>query len=106
MGKWILVMLIGATMLSSPCEIFAQEEDIEYVYGTVITVNEAKNEIVVSEQDWESETEVTVTYSIAPTAELEGVESITEIKPDMSVEIEFITDKSGKKVAKSVGVYE
>ena len=104
MNVRILAIAIGITAIILPSVIFAQE-DMEYAYGTVVKVDEARKEIVVGEYDWEDDSETTVIYSLDPNVEIENIGSIAEIFPGMSVDIEYVSTEGGKRVAKLVTVY-
>lgn len=105
MGKWISVILACVALVSSPYAVFAQE-DTEYSYGTVVEVNKDKNQISISEYDWETDSEMTVTYSMGPDVKLENVDLLEKIAPDTYVDVEYIVAEDGKKVAKVISVYE
>ena len=106
MYKRLLVILTSIIAISLPCNAIAQEEDTEYSGGTVVEVNASKNEIVVNKYDWENDEEVTVTYSIDPDVKLENVNSLKEIGLDTYVDIEYIVQEDGKKIAKLISVYQ
>lgn len=105
MNKWLVVLFMGIMVVFSSYQAFAQEENIQYGYGTVVKVDETTKEIVVSEYDWEGDTETTVTYSIDPNVKLENIASLGEITPDAYVDIEYVVMLDGKKVAKLISVY-
>lgn len=104
MNKWLFVVLISVVAISLSYLVFAQEEETEYSFGTVIAVNELKNEITISEYDWMKETEVKITYSVNANTKFYPVTSLKEIAVDDEVEIDYIISEDGKKIATYIGV--
>lgn len=108
MYKYLLTALIGAAIIFSPILAFGQEEEEgygDYSSGTVVKVDAVKREIVINEYDYAADSDKPVTYSIAPEAVLENVNSLKEISPNMYADIEYSVDKTGKKIATSISVY-
>lgn len=109
MGSKILTMcaLLCCVFLSVS---FAQEEEeyksVDYSYGTVVSVDGQSNRITINENDWENDVETKVTYSVDPSVHIEGASSWKNIPKDSYVDIEYITDTNGKKIVKSISVYE
>ena len=106
MNKWLSVVLTSIMVVSLSYATFAQEEDVEYGYGTVVKVDVSKNEIVISEYDYDNDTEGTVTYSVNPEVMFENVNSLKEIAPGTYVDIEYTIREGGKKIAKFISVYK
>lgn len=106
MNKWLSVILMSIMVVSLPYATFAQEEDVEYGYGAVVKVDVSKDEIIIDEYDYDSDTEITTTYSVDPKVKFENVESLKEIAPGTYVDIEYTIGKGGKKIAKFITVYE
>lgn len=84
----------------------ANSEEISYTSGTVVTMDKEKKEIVISEYDFDTEKENNVVYSIAPGIELEEGVTLDTIKPETYVEVDYVIDPSGKRIAKGIIVYE
>ena len=112
----LLILLIGIMLVMSPYILLAQEvqektgtqekpEEKDYSYGRVTKVDVAKNEIVVSEYDWETNQDIAVTYSVAPDAKFENVASLKEVEPDTEVSIEYI-EENGKKIVKFISIHK
>jgi hypothetical protein len=113
----VLGVLIGAIIVMLPYISVAQEaeekagaqekvEEKEYSYGKVTNVDEVKNEIVVSEYDWETNADIVATYLVAPDAKFENAASLKEVKVDNEVSIEYIKKEDGTKVAKFISVHK
>ena len=107
MAKWIPAVLISTLIIALPCAPFAYEEDAEeteFTYGTVIRVDELNNEIVVREYDFDSDMMAEVTYSVSLDTELENVETLKEITAGMDVDIQYVAESDGKKIAKRISI--
>ncbi|MBL7131123.1 MAG: hypothetical protein ISS45_06955 [Candidatus Omnitrophica bacterium] len=80
-----------------------EEEETEYSYswGTVSSVS--SNRIVVSEYDYDSAEEVSVTYTVDPNVTLKNADSLKDIAVGDNLDIEYVV-KNGKKVAKIITV--
>ncbi len=103
MSKWLLAVLICVITVFSSAQTFAQEEDVEYSWGTVKSIS--SNEIVVTEYDYDKDEDVEVTYSIDPKVELEGVKTLKDITVGDSLDIKYVI-QGGKKIAKVITVEE
>jgi hypothetical protein len=104
----VLACLIAVSL---PYTCFSQEEkieDVEYGYGTVISVNKDTREITIQEDTWGAEEAgegTKATYSIDPAVKVENVASWEEVPAGKHVDVEYITDANGKKIAKYIYLY-
>ena len=104
MSKWlsaVLICIISIIIVFSSTQTFAQEEDIEYSWGTVKSIS--SSQIVVTEYDYDNDEDVEATYSVDPKVELIGVKSLKDIAVGDSLDIEYVI-QSGKKIAKVITV--
>lgn len=76
-----------------------QESDVDYAWGTIVSVSETQ--IVIKEYDYESDAETDVVYTIDPAVELENMSSITELKQGDMVSLSYVY-QNGKQVVVSV----
>lgn len=112
MGKYLAVLAVGAMLLMLPWVSLAQEEEkageVSYSFGIAGKADTSKNELVVSEYDWEKEeeTKINITYSVPPDAEFENVSSLGEIASGDEISIEYLVDEAGKRIAKFISVYK
>lgn len=104
MAKYLLLILVCISLAYVPA--YSQEEDVEYGYGTVVEIKKDSNEIVVSEYDWESEEEVDVTYSIHEDLKIENIDSWKEIPNETYIDIEYVIDADGKRIAKYINAHK
>lgn len=101
--------LIFVIAIFLPAISFSQEEtaeEIEYSYGTVVRVDDAKKAIVIAEYDYDNDEEISVTYSIDPEIKFEEVSSLKEIEPGYYVDIEYVVGKDQKRIAKFISAYK
>ena len=101
MSKWLLPALMCIITVFSSVQTFAQEEDVEYAWGTAKTIS--SNQIVVIEYDYDNDQDIEATYSVDPKVELRGVNSLKDITAGDSLDIEYVI-QSGKKIAKVITV--
>jgi hypothetical protein len=59
----------------------------------------------VNEYDIDTDTEVNVSYAVNEATEVKGAAAWAEIPVNSYVDIEYVLDASGQKVAKYLGVY-
>lgn len=110
MKKYLIAALAVIVVLLAVFKwdlLSAQEEELGYSYGTVISSISSDHQIkiIVREYDYEKEEEVDIAYTIDPKVELEleGVASLKDIAVGNSVEIDYIV-RDGKNVAKVIFV--
>jgi hypothetical protein len=84
-----------ATAPAAPAAPEAEEEP-EYAFGTVKSVS--KDQLVVTEFDYDTGEEKEVAYSIDPKAEISGVNSLQEVASGDEVDVDYLV-KDGKNVA-------
>ena len=107
MFKSFVALLVSIVIICASIVGFAQEEqDTEYGYGTIVEIRKEAGEIVVNEYDWETGRKGAVVYSVEEDIEIENVESWENIPNGTYVDIEYVTDDKGKKVASYVSAYE
>ncbi|UCH12126.1 MAG: hypothetical protein JSW18_04735 [Candidatus Omnitrophota bacterium] len=97
----VTILILGFLVCFPPDISLAQEEEMEYSWGTVNSVS--SGQIVVAEYDRSRDEDVYVTYTIDPKAKLENVNSLKDIAVGDSVDIEYVV-REGKKVAKLITV--
>jgi len=102
-----LFLAVCLLSLAIPLTGFAQEtEEVEYGYGSIVEVKKEANALVVTEYDWNKDEDISVTYIVHPDAKVENSPSWKEIPTGSYVDIEYVTDSKGSKVAKYIAVYE
>ncbi len=71
-------------------------DDAEYSYGTVNSISDT--ELAMVEYDYDTGEDVTVSYTLDPKVELDGVASVKDIAAKDNIEVDYLV-KDGKKVA-------
>ncbi|MBU2541773.1 MAG: hypothetical protein KJ593_07720 [Candidatus Omnitrophica bacterium] len=99
----VLVLTLSLMMVSICGVLFAQEEEIGYIYGIVKSVS--PDYITVTEYDYINEQEIDTTYVIDPATELSNVDSLENINMGDNVGIDYII-RDEKRVAKIIIVYK
>ncbi|MFH1791659.1 MAG: hypothetical protein ABH885_06740 [Candidatus Omnitrophota bacterium] len=109
MARKVALLALCVALLGLPVVGYAQDnpaDESEYSYGSIIEVKGDANQIVVSEYDWDSDAEVNVTYVITPDTEIENSKLLKDIPKGAYIDIEYVQDGQGNKVAKYLSVYE
>lgn len=76
-------------------------EDVNYSYGTVVSIT--GDQLVVLEYDYDKDAEVEVTYQVPATAEFNNVKTLADLKKDDNIEI-YYKEAEGKKVAEIIAL--
>src|SRR3989338_3107247 len=74
-------------------------EDVNYSYGTVVSIT--GDQLVVLEYDYDKDAEVEVIYQVPVTAEFNNVQALADLKKDDNIEI-YYKEAEGKKVAEII----
>jgi len=78
----------------------AEDDNLMYTYGTVISVS--ADSIVINEYDFDSDSFKEITYALTPDVKFSNVSAMTDIVAGDSVEIYYVVE-GDKKVAKTIG---
>lgn len=79
------------------------QEEIQWVWGEVVSVDANNNQINLKYLDYETDTEKEMSLIVDKDTRYEGVASLLDIKPQDTVSIDYII-KEGKNIAKQVNV--
>ena len=102
----IISLILGLTLtFLSISPLIAQEEEIEWIWGEVLSVDERKSEIKVNYLDYETGEEKEIIITCDPETIFENVSSISEIKVGDSISCDYVI-KEGKNIAKFISVEE
>lgn len=98
LGRTLLitaVLMVGAVSLS-----LAQEEaDLEFTYGTVVSIS--GDQVVISVYDYEMDAEAEVTYQVDDQTVYDGIASLAEVAAGDEVDIEYV-EQDGVKLIKNL----
>jgi hypothetical protein len=104
----ILVMATGygqePTVTESAVPEVKTESDVEWLWGEVVSVDAAKNEITVKYLDYETDQEKEMTLTADEKTAYENIKSIAEVKPKDTVSIDYTLNPEGKSIAKNISV--
>lgn len=81
-----------------------QEVDLLWLWGEVVSVNNLKNELKVKYLDYETDTEKEIIMTIDEKTTFENVKSLSDIKPQDTVSIDYILTGDGKNLVKNLSV--
>jgi len=84
-----------------PAAPAALADDVFFAYGIVAKVEAGK--LTMSEYDYENDEELNVAYEMDPAVVFKNVDSLRNISPGTTVEVNFIV-KNNKRVATQVAV--
>jgi len=110
----ILFLLAGLVVLTAAGIGFAQETDVmdeadapvefeeaDFSYGLVNKLE--ANQLILDEFDYDTNQEVSVTYTISADTKLEGAANLSDIAVGDGAEVKYDT-KEGQRIAKSIMV--
>lgn len=106
MIKRFVGVVVSVLVVLLSVAAFAQEDDVEFGYGTVVTINGDTKEIVISEYNWDTDAEVDVAYSVRDNVEVESASSWKDIPKGSYIDFEYVIESTGKKAIKYISVYE
>ena len=95
----IAFLTIFAFLAAFPQTAVFSQEETDYVFGTVTEIS--GDTIIIEETSYDDdtgeETTETVEYIIAPDVALDGIGSLTDLKPGAEVDIEYVEEEGKKK---------
>jgi len=80
------------------------EPEAQWVWGEVVSVDAANNQINVKFLDYETDVEKEVAINVDDKTTYENVQSINEIKPKDTVSIDYIVNPDGQNIARSISI--
>jgi hypothetical protein len=96
-----LAFLIAVSLAGTPR---AEEDELYWGFGNVVSLDTSSKEISISEYDYESDAEETVTYAITDDTEYGNDMGPGDIKAGNEVSIEYEVDAKGRKVATYIDI--
>jgi hypothetical protein len=85
-------------------ELNPVEPEAQWVWGEVVSVDAANNQINVKFLDYETDVEKEVAINVDDKTTYENVQSINEIKPKDTVSIDYIVNPDGQNIARSISI--
>ena len=91
-----ILFVLGSLICYSSSMVYAQENELDYTYGTVVNITPDK--IIIEEYDYDNEENIETSYSIGANTEIENVQSTEDIEPGDYVDIDYMM-KDGARTA-------
>jgi hypothetical protein len=101
--KFLAVALAFLTAVSLTSLSIA-EEDASWGFGKVVSVDTASNKILISEYDYENESEKTTVYTVNADTELVNDMSLWGITIGSEVSVEYKIGENGRKIATYIDI--
>ena len=79
-------------------------EPTEWVWGEVVSVDKGAKQIRVKYIDYETDAEKEAAFAFTSDAKFENIKSIDDINAGDNITIDYLVDKNGNNVVKSVSV--
>jgi hypothetical protein len=92
------------TTSASAMETQNAQQEPQWVWAEVLSLDPVNNQMTVKYLDYETDTEKEMTISTDNSTTYENINSLSEIKPQDTVSIDYITTAQGQNVAKNINV--
>ena len=80
------------------------EEDLEWAWGDVVSVDMEKGQLSVQYLDYETDTEKEIAFYIDEKTVFENAQNLGEIRPQDSASVDYAITNEGKNVARLISV--
>lgn len=80
------------------------EPETMWLWGEVISADIQKNELLVKYLEYETDLEKEITITVDDKTTYENIKSLTDIKPNDTVSIDYIVNPEGKNIAKNISL--
>jgi len=98
-----VIILAGVFIFLMHSFLFSQEEEYQWAWGEVVSVDAQNKLINIKYLDYESDTEKEMSFVIDEKTNFEGVNSLSDIKVNDTVSIDYII-KDNKNIARTISV--
>ncbi|MEW5894753.1 MAG: hypothetical protein AB1650_03180 [Candidatus Omnitrophota bacterium] len=99
MRNILKALMFGCLLLSLAASFSLAQEEMDYSWGTVVEISGQR--LVLDEYDYETETNVQVTYEIDSNVEFENIESLEDVQQGNEVEVGFV-EHEGQRIVLSL----
>lgn len=82
----------------------ASEQEVQWVWGEIVSVDTQNKTILLKYLDYETETEKEMSFNVDDKTTYENIKNIDELKPKDTVSIDYVISSDGKNIAKNVSV--
>ena len=112
LGVTISVVFLSANLvfsenqatLSTPATETQNAPEPQWVWAEVLSLDPMNHQMTVKYLDYEADTEKEMMVNTDDNTTYENVKSLSEIKPQDTVSIDYITTAEGKNIAKNINV--
>ncbi len=108
---WLTACLItaGATLSFSqeqtpPDSSLPSETETQWLWGEAISVDQAKNTLLVRYLDYDTEQEKEMLFCMDDKTAFENVKSASEIKPHDAISVDYVLTAGGLIIARKVSI--
>lgn len=98
------VLCLNVNIALGQEEEVASEPQLQWLWGQVVSADTTNQTIVLQYFDYETDQQKEVTITLDTETKLDNTESLSEIKPNDTLSIDYITDASGNNIAKTIGL--
>lgn len=108
----IALFILGVTFLHQEAS-FSQEaapkeaqveQETEWLWGEVVSIDEASGKITIKYLNYENDTEEQATLTVSEKTVYENTTSLSQIKPNDTVSIDYIISNQGEKIIKTINL--
>jgi hypothetical protein len=91
----------AAETVSGPVD---QSSEAQWVWGEIVAIDAAKNELTVKYLDYETDQEKELVLLVDEKTSFENARALSEIKPQSPAGIDYIIDNEGKNIARNISI--
>lgn len=95
---------LAAPEAENKIDAIASEENLEWVWGDVVSVDTAGNKFTVKYPDYETDAEKEIIFCVDEKTIFENAQSLGEIQPQDSASVDYFIDTGAKNIARLVSV--
>jgi hypothetical protein len=116
LSRYLVFIIAASIMLLVAGSIVAQENkteesrpavaepEVQWLWGEVVSIDAQNNLLLVKYLDYETDSEKEVTIGVDAKTAYENIKSLTDIKPQDNVSIDYVIGQDGKSVAKNISL--
>ncbi|MFH1201568.1 MAG: hypothetical protein V1674_01600 [Candidatus Omnitrophota bacterium] len=101
---FVAILAIGLCFWS--INSWAQEENLEYSFGTVVKVDKESSQLIVKEYAYDKDADIEVQYVLDPKVTLENIDSIDALVAQDIIELSYVTGRNNNRIAKSIRAFK
>ena len=89
---------------TEPVSGVANEPDVQWLWGEVVSVDTVSKTIVLKYLDYETDAEKQASVGVDEKTSYENIKSLDEIKPKDTLSVDYIVNSEGKNIAQNISV--